>query len=114
MLTDALYRAGLETAKFSADVQASIDPLLPPFLGRNNPLDLGGSPFHYLDRLQKILEILDANPDSDFSILAVGSFERRQFEIADERSPEEIAVLIRRLGYEPVWKDWDKSLDGIL
>ncbi len=33
-----------------------------------------------------------------------------QFEIADERSPEEIADLIRRLGYEPVWKDWDAAL----
>jgi 2-iminoacetate synthase len=33
-----------------------------------------------------------------------------QFEIADERSPEEVADLIRRLGYEPVWKDWDAAL----
>jgi 2-iminoacetate synthase len=30
-----------------------------------------------------------------------------QFEIADERSAHEIAELISRLGYEPVWKDWD-------
>ena len=35
-----------------------------------------------------------------------------QFEIADERSPEEIAALIRRLGYEPVWKDWDAALSA--
>ena len=34
----------------------------------------------------------------------------RQFDIADERSPGEIADLIRRLGYEPVWKDWDAAL----
>lgn len=33
-----------------------------------------------------------------------------QFEIADERSPQEVAALIRRLGYEPVWKDWDAAL----
>ncbi len=33
-----------------------------------------------------------------------------QFEIADDRSPEEIARLITRLGYEPVWKDWDAAL----
>ena len=33
-----------------------------------------------------------------------------QFDIADERSPLEIAGLIRRLGYEPVWKDWDAAL----
>jgi len=33
-----------------------------------------------------------------------------QFQIADERSPHEVADLIRRLGYEPVWKDWDSAL----
>jgi 2-iminoacetate synthase len=33
-----------------------------------------------------------------------------QFEIADERSAGEVADLIRRLGYEPVWKDWDAAL----
>jgi 2-iminoacetate synthase len=33
-----------------------------------------------------------------------------QFEIADERSAQEISELIRRLGYEPVWKDWDAAL----
>ncbi|MFM1768958.1 MAG: 2-iminoacetate synthase ThiH [Verrucomicrobiota bacterium] len=30
-----------------------------------------------------------------------------QFDIADDRSPAEIQDLIRRLGYEPVWKDWE-------
>lgn len=33
-----------------------------------------------------------------------------QFEIADERSPDEIARRLRQLGYEPVWKDWDAAL----
>jgi 2-iminoacetate synthase len=33
-----------------------------------------------------------------------------QFDIADERSAQEVAELIRRLGYEPVWKDWDAAL----
>jgi 2-iminoacetate synthase len=38
-----------------------------------------------------------------------------QFQIADERSPEEMAALLRRIGYEPVWKDWDTALtDEIL
>ncbi len=31
-----------------------------------------------------------------------------QFEIDDSRSPQEIAQMIKSLGYEPVWKDWDK------
>jgi 2-iminoacetate synthase len=33
-----------------------------------------------------------------------------QFDISDDRSPETIAALIRSLGYEPVWKDWDTAL----
>lgn len=33
-----------------------------------------------------------------------------QFDIADERSAGEVADSIRRLGYEPVWKDWDAAL----
>jgi 2-iminoacetate synthase len=33
-----------------------------------------------------------------------------QFNIADARSPEEMAARIRGLGYEPVWKDWDAAL----
>jgi 2-iminoacetate synthase len=33
-----------------------------------------------------------------------------QFEIADGRSAKEISHLIARLGYEPVWKDWDGAL----
>jgi 2-iminoacetate synthase len=33
-----------------------------------------------------------------------------QFQIADERPPEEVAEKVRQLGYEPVWKDWDAAL----
>lgn len=36
-----------------------------------------------------------------------------QFGIADDRSPEQVAVMLHRLGLDPVWKDWDKAiLDG--
>ena len=35
-----------------------------------------------------------------------------QFEISDERSPAEIAALLRRRGLDPVWKDWDQALCG--
>jgi 2-iminoacetate synthase len=34
-----------------------------------------------------------------------------QFEISDERSPAEVAAMLRANGYEPVWKDWDRSYD---
>lgn len=35
-----------------------------------------------------------------------------QFEIDDDRSPAEMAALLRSKGYEPVWKDWDSTYDG--
>ena len=35
-----------------------------------------------------------------------------QFNIADERSAGDVANMIRQLGYEPVWKDWDAALAG--
>jgi len=33
-----------------------------------------------------------------------------QFEVADLRSPEEVAGRLRELGYEPVWEDWGAVL----
>ncbi|MDD5571179.1 MAG: 2-iminoacetate synthase ThiH [Bacteroidales bacterium] len=33
----------------------------------------------------------------------------KQFEINDERSPEEIGEIIKHQGYEVVWKDWEKT-----
>jgi len=35
-----------------------------------------------------------------------------QFEISDERSPAEVAAVIRKAGYQPVWKDWDRGYTG--
>ncbi|HKI68870.1 MAG TPA: hypothetical protein VKA67_04725, partial [Verrucomicrobiae bacterium] len=46
-----------------------------------------------------------ASPHQNRATAATG-----QFDIADERSPQEVADLIRKLGYEPVWKDWDAAL----
>ena len=39
-----------------------------------------------------------------------GASAEEQFEIADIRSAEQIADLLRGKGLEPVWKDWDKSI----
>jgi len=36
----------------------------------------------------------------------------QQFSIADERSPAEVSAMLRQLGLEPVWKDWDAALAG--
>jgi 2-iminoacetate synthase len=51
--------------------------------------------------------------DAGASEWAGAATERRateQFNIADARSAEAVAEQIRRLGYEPVWKDWDRAL----
>ena len=37
-----------------------------------------------------------------------------QFEIADGRSAGEVARALERLGFEPVWKDWDLALAPVL
>ncbi len=34
-----------------------------------------------------------------------------QFAVSDERTPAEVADAIRGVGYEVVWKDWDKIFD---
>jgi acyl-CoA synthetase (NDP forming) len=92
MLTDALERAGMALADFGEPVLADIDPLLPPFLGRHNPLDVSGGPFHYLERLRSLLQIFERNPDSDLTIVAVGAFERRQMEIAEVLADEAVKL----------------------
>jgi len=40
---------------------------------------------------------------------ADGEDSTRQFAIDDDRSPEEVCTMIRRQGYEAVWKDWDSA-----
>lgn len=34
-----------------------------------------------------------------------------QFEVSDSRTPDEVEECIKKIGYEVVWKDWDKSFD---
>ncbi|AGH82190.1 thiazole biosynthesis protein ThiH [Psychromonas sp. CNPT3] len=38
----------------------------------------------------------------------------QQFEISDDRSPQEMAAQVKKLGYEVVWKDWEQCLSGPL
>jgi 2-iminoacetate synthase len=39
-----------------------------------------------------------------------GAKASEQFEIADERSPAEVADALRNRGLEAVWKDWDSAI----
>lgn len=43
-------------------------------------------------------------------VVAEGATE--QFAIADERTPQEVALSLQRNGLEPVWKDWDPAIMG--
>ena len=36
-----------------------------------------------------------------------------QFEVSDPRTVKEVADALRRMGVEPVWKDWDGSFDHV-
>ncbi len=63
----------------------------------------GKEKLHHTERGRIIEMAADSSEWADSS--ATG-----QFEIADSRSADEVAQQIRRLGYEPVWKDWDAAL----
>jgi len=60
---------------------------------------------HYTERGRLIQPI---DNESGHSVPDASATE--QFSIADARPPQEIAGLVRQLGYEPAWKDWDATL----
>lgn len=62
----------------------------------------GNDKLHHTER-GRIVDLAEGS--SEWANGATG-----QFQIADERPPGEVAELLRRLGYEPVWKDWDAAL----
>jgi 2-iminoacetate synthase len=43
-------------------------------------------------------------------VAAEGEAATKQFEIADDRTPAQIADLLRQRGFDPVWKDWDRAI----
>jgi len=53
---------------------------------------------------------MSAGSRTDPGGYAVSKTELEQFEISDDRSPAEVAEMIKKNGYEPVWKDWDVAL----
>ena len=67
----------------------------------------GNDNLHYTEH-GKIREL--AENASEWNKPANGTNATGQFDIADERPPETVAETISRLGYEPVWKDWDAAI----
>ncbi|MFI4963138.1 MAG: 2-iminoacetate synthase ThiH [Legionellales bacterium] len=66
---------------------------------RNNVIKLG-------------ITSISAGSKTDPGGYATGLHALEQFEISDDRSPAEIAEMIRNNGYEPVWKDWFYSVNS--
>ena len=65
----------------------------------------GKENLHHTERGKMVGLPLEQQAAANPAIRATG-----QFDIADSRTPEQIAYLIKTLGYEPVWKDWDCAL----
>lgn len=55
---------------------------------------------------------MSAGSRTDPGGYATSKTELEQFEIDDDRTPEQIAQMIKGSGYEPVWKDWDIALEA--
>lgn len=70
----------------------------------------GKENLHRTERGRIVPLIEKASERGDNSSCPSGATE--QFEISDSRSPTEVANTVRRLGYEPVWKDWDAALSA--
>lgn len=51
---------------------------------------------------------MSAGSKTDPGGYASGMQALEQFEISDERTPAEVATMLRSQGYEAVWKDWDE------
>ena len=52
---------------------------------------------------------MSAGSHTDPGGYASASDAEPQFEIADTRRPDEIVEVLRGSGYDPVWKDWERS-----
>jgi len=57
------------------------------------------------------LTTMSAGSRTDPGGYAISQTELPQWEVNDSRSPAEIERKIRQNGYDPVWKDWDASLE---
>lgn len=55
---------------------------------------------------------MSAGSKTDPGGYASGKNELKQFEIDDDRSPQEVASALSNLGLAPVWKDWDMAYDS--
>lgn len=66
---------------------------------------------HFRDHIIKLgITSMSAGSKTNPGGYAAAPASLEQFAVSDERSPAAIAAMLRRQGYEPVWKDWDPAL----
>jgi len=66
----------------------------------------GTDDIHYTVRGRRI----DINDNDNINLPCSSQSATEQFEINDDRSPEEICNMLVENGLDPVWKDWDQSI----
>lgn len=65
----------------------------------------------YRDNVMKLgVTSMSAGSKTEPGGYAVENRELEQFSVSDDRSPLEVKTMIENQGYQPVWKDWDHSL----
>jgi acetate---CoA ligase (ADP-forming) len=77
IIADQARAAGLEVPEWDPKWQAKLDPYLPGYLSRRNPIDTGGRPFFDMETLRAVLRVMDEHPGSDAIVLAVANFDSR-------------------------------------
>jgi 2-iminoacetate synthase len=96
----------------SAKLRNGLIPLGITLMSAGSHTEPGGYTGAGRDKLHQTVRgrIIDQG-SSEWAALANGNGHATgQFEVSDDRSPQEVARLIQKLGYEPVWKDWDTAL----
>ena len=88
----------------SADLRDAMIPLGVTMMSAGSHTEPGGYTGQGKDSLHRTVRGRMVS-ETDGAESATG-----QFEIADERSPREIANVLQARGYEAVWKDWDVSI----
>jgi 2-iminoacetate synthase len=65
----------------------------------------------FRDQLLKLgVTTMSAGSKTDPGGYSMANETLEQFEIDDDRTPQEVAAMIKSQGFEPVWKDWDAIL----
>ena len=66
----------------------------------------------FRDRLLKLgITTMSAGSKTEPGGYTMQDHALEQFEIDDDRSPMEVAAMIKSQGFDPVWKDWDAVLE---